>query len=328
MDFEDHMAQFERAIEVPGLPARDKLAELKHWFAGLAKVQTAKFHRMMDHEAALKGALKLLHEEYGQRASSAEDMLADAMSKGAIGRKDAEGINVFVGQIEEVYALAAETDRDHDFHRTSLYRAILSDCLPHLKQPWAAHVEKKELRKPSFEDFLKFLATQRKIATRLSELDRDSPRPLRKEAKAEPTQAEEPEEGWETVSRSTPRAPKGAPRETQGRGRAPTAKPPPKREGEGADKPRRQGAPPPCPQCKAAHPLDHCPQFGQLTPKERAAFVKERKRCAHCLKGSHEAGGCFAKTKCYTCLGDHHFLLHEEGAPKASGAPQPRPASA
>ena len=70
-----------------------------------------------------------------------------------------------------MYFLAVETDRDSDFNRTSLFKRILSNNLPHLKFGWASHIEKKELRKPTFEDFLVFLSLQRKIAMRCAELD-------------------------------------------------------------------------------------------------------------------------------------------------------------
>ena len=327
VDFEDHMAQFEQAIDIPGLPARDKLSELKHWFAGLARVQTAKFHRMADHEAGLRKAVALLKEEYGQRDTSAEDMLADAMSKGVIAQKDAEGINVFVGKIEEVYALAAETDRDQDFHRTSLYRAILSECLPHLKQSWATHVEKKDLKKPKFEDFLKFLAVQRKIATRLSELNKESPKPAGKGPKEEPPKGEL-EEGWQTVTRPARKAQGAQTREMPKRAQTQSPRAPERGEGDKGPNTTGPSQPPPCPKCKGGHPLEFCAQFGQMAPKDRAAFVKERRKCVFCLKGGHTAGGCFSKVKCYSCLGDHHYLLHEGGAPKGDGAGQARPASA
>ena len=328
LDFEDHLAQFERATDIPGLAARDKLAELKHWFAGLARVQTAKFHRMMDPEAGLRGALEFLREEYSQRASSAEDMLADAMSKGVIGVKDAEGINIFVAQVEEVYALASETDRDQDFHRTSLYRAILSECLPHLKQAWATHIEKKELSRPSFEDFLKFLSMQRKIARRFSELNADIRKPTGKGAKVGATSVEESDEGHHEKPPAPWRAPRSPASEGSGHQRARGPRQFPWKEEEGGPKPKRQGGPQPCPKCKASHPLERCPQFSQMTPKDRVAFVKERRKCVYCLKGNHAAENCFERARCYTCQGDHHFLLHEGGAPTTDGAMQPHMTSA
>ena len=45
IDFGDYLNQFKRAINLPGLPADVKLAEMKEWFGGLARVQIGRYLR-------------------------------------------------------------------------------------------------------------------------------------------------------------------------------------------------------------------------------------------------------------------------------------------
>ena len=322
VDFDDHLSRFQKAVNLPGLPAAWKLAEMKEWFSGLAKVHISRYLRRDDAEAAFKEAIERLKQEFGQRNTNAEDMLADAMSRGILARKDAEGINVFISKLEEVYFLAVETDRDGDFHRTSLFKMILTNNLPHLKFSWATHVEKKELRRPTFEDFLIFLSLQRKIATRASELDESiggAAKPSAKvgalvvESNTSATRSEGPKT-YAAAAASPPRARPKAPMEPKSGTLAA-----PGREGEeGVRKGRRQNGPPPCPLCQQNHPLDYCGQFAEMKADERLSYAREKGRCEFCLRGGHAKEKCYTRAKCYECFGDHHLMLH--GAMQASAS--------
>ena len=250
VDFHDHMLRFRKAVDLPGLPAAWKLAEMREWFAGVARIHISRYLRRDDAEEAFQEAVERLESEFGHMNTNAEDMLADAMSEGMLDCKDAKGINMFVCKLEEVYCLAVETDRDIDFNRTSLFKRILSYNLPHLKFGWASHIEKKELRKPTFEDFLVFLSLQRKIAMRCAELD---------EVIASPV------EGGAMMAWTAPCANQGEITKSYA---AAVAAPPQMRQWslarpaveslatsetereERVEMERRQGGPPPCPLCK------------------------------------------------------------------------------
>ena len=143
IDFDDHMTRFMKAVNIPGLPAEWKLAEMPEWFSGIARIHVARYMRREDSEVAFKEAVARLKEEYGQMTDCAEDMLADTLSKGKIDKDCAESMNMFVAQIISAFTLAQETGRDEDFHRKPLYKKILSRNLPHLKHEWAARVVKK-----------------------------------------------------------------------------------------------------------------------------------------------------------------------------------------
>ena len=320
VDFDDHLNRFRKAVDLPGLPAKWKVAELKEWFAGLARVHISRFLRRDDAEKAFDEAIERLEAEFGHRSMNAEDMLADAMSKGMLNKKDAEGINVFISKLEAAYFLAVETDRDGDFHRTSLFKFILTNSLPHLKYNWATYIEKKELKRPTFEDFLKFLSLHRKIATRCSELEDPVVVQARTGARVGATFMEEARseapKTYAAAAASPPRA-----------GQRPPVKAPMERvvgaekeEEEGVKKGRRTGGPPPCPMCQENHPLDFCKKFTGLSAEERIAFAREKKRCEFCLRGGHAKEKCYTRAKCYECFGNHHFLLH--GGEGSSEAPR------
>ena len=79
IDFEDHLAQFRKAINLPGMPASYKVAELKEWFDGLARVHISRYLRRDDHEKALEEAIEKLKSEHGSKASTAEEMLEELL---------------------------------------------------------------------------------------------------------------------------------------------------------------------------------------------------------------------------------------------------------
>ena len=146
-----------------------------------------------------------------------------------------------------------ETDRDIDFNQTSLFKLILSNNLPHLKFGWASHIEKKELRKPTFEDFLVFLSLQRKIAMRCAELEDAVTIPAESSARAEQVlKTEDPSaspKSYAAAAASPSRMQQQWPiKPVMGLVVAPEEK-----GGERVERERRQGGPPPGPLGKQNH---------------------------------------------------------------------------
>ena len=185
IDFEDHMWQFNKAMNLPGLPASQKLAELPQWFGGLARVQISKFMRREDHEEALEDAVAKLTKEHGNKADSAEEMLEELLKGKALKQNDAVGMDLAVSKLESVYVLAVETDRDGDFNRKSLYKTVVTTLFPHLKVKWGAwltkaHEQGKTVTK--FEDLLNFLTAQKRRAYEVQKLEGPEAKPPEVEA--------------------------------------------------------------------------------------------------------------------------------------------------
>ena len=164
IDFEDHVRQFRKAVDVPGLPASYKLAELTEWFDGLARMQIRRFLRRDDHQVALEEALEKLQLEHGARMTSAEEMLEDLLTGGKLEYSDAIGLSQLVSGIEEKFALAEETGRDAEFGRAHVWKLILDKKVPHLRAKWAVELGKAKKRKERevrFETFIEFLNDQK-----------------------------------------------------------------------------------------------------------------------------------------------------------------------
>ena len=51
-----------------------------------------------------------------------------------------------ISQLEAAFFLAVKTERDADFKRKLLLRALLSNMFPHLKNKWAAEVAKAQTK--------------------------------------------------------------------------------------------------------------------------------------------------------------------------------------
>ena len=312
IDFQDHMCRFERAVDLPGLPATWKLAEMNEWFSGLAKVQVSKFMRRVDAEKAFEEAVEKLKQEYGELATTGEEMLEALLEGPKLGAMDAKAINLFVSRLEEIFSLAVETNRNGDFDREPLYKRILTAKLPFLKKEWARHVEENEMRRPKFLDFLEFLSLERKIVKRWVALeDTDKPEktvgvtalekmadwPLSTTVEM-PSQTEYQEDnngckGMEMRRDMVGVQEQGAAVGAQG----------------GSGFGMKGRGPPPCGLCNDWHPLDSCQRFQAMKVDERWSFIKATNRCPLCLKKGHGLDNCYSGARCF-CSEQHHVWLH------------------
>ena len=110
IDFEDQLAQFNRAIDLPGLPASYKVAELPHWFGGLARVHISKYLQRDDHEQALEEAIEKLRYEHGNKATMAEEMVEEMLKGKEIESNNAVGMNMAIRKLKEAFLLAVKTE--------------------------------------------------------------------------------------------------------------------------------------------------------------------------------------------------------------------------
>ena len=305
IDFEDHLSQFKKAINLPGVPASFKLAETKEWFDGLARVQISRYLRRDDHEEALKEAMEKLKSEHGSKAASAEEMLEELLKGGPIDQKDAIGLNKLISGTEGVYFLAEETDRASDFNRKSLFKTVLDKKIPHLKGKWANEIAKAQLKGKdmnTFEEFLKFLTMQKRVAAELQELEGE-----KKEKKEEETE-------FTTVSRKREQydSYKGAVTGNNNYNNNNNNNTNRGRQNIGGNGIGRNGITPRCSECKGNHWLEDCREFRKLTPDERYIHCFERMICTKCLRGVHKPEECRFVAICTVCGKDHNSWIHGE----------------
>ena len=309
VDFDHHMKTFKKAIDIPGLEAEWKLAELSHWFAGVAHIHVSKFLRREDAEVALQEAMDCLSEEYAENAVSAVEMLAGSLAMGKVLPTNKDAVDKFVSSVMDTFVLAQETARDSDFQQPYVIAKILAENVPHLKSPWADYLTKKKIKRARFEDFVIFLEYHRQKAGNYARYD------VKPEAAAtskvgvavveEELDSLEEAVSFAAAAAKVPQPAQGA-KPTPRAGATPS-KPGGKKEEGG----KRTKNPPPCVICKEVHSLDNCPKFVALKPDEKASFVIEKKRCRNCLRSGHELDKCWTKQGCSKCQKDHHSLLHD-----------------
>ena len=320
IDFDDHMTRFMKAVNIPGLSAEWKLAEIPEWFGGIARIHVDRYMRREDTENAFKEAVNRLKEEYGQKTDSAEDMLADAMAAGRINKDCADSMNMFVAQVISAFTLAQETGRDEDFHRKPLYKKILSRNLPHLTNVWAAKIIKKGWKKPTFNHFALFLEKQRQIVACAADMDenetqrrktepRNNTYPQKDRARRTYAQAiEGPSTSWGYTGRGgNTQGPRQNWREDSDRRRENNDRTRNYRERNNQQENRPKY---PCPLCRMDHPLDYCSRYIQLADDEKVSYIIESQRCQNCLKRGHKLEECYDRRRCTACGENHHPTLH------------------
>ena len=321
VDFEDHFISFKRSVDLPGLPATWKLAEIPHWFGGVAKVNISHFLRREDAEKAFGEALERLKKEYGRKVATADEMMSDILQGGKIDVKDATGTILFISRVEEVYNLALETKREDDFNRRSLYNRIMMAKLPHLRLKWATCTSKRD-DAITFPEFLEFLVGQKRISSDFDDMtetletsERKTPTTMEQktpmtESKSFATVVKDAArgnvdaEGFETVQRRGGGGGAKWPRSGNfDSSRAPNTAGRP----EGDQRRTRKLE---CFCCKQEHQMQYCPNFIGSTPTERLAIVKEKSLCLQCMAPTHQLKDCQSRVRCYCGEAGHHPTLH------------------
>jgi hypothetical protein len=66
-----------------------------------------------------------------------------------------------------------------------------------------------------------------------------------------------------------------------------------------------------CTFCKnSEHHIGQCGNFLELNAPDRNTQAKRLNLCTNCLGDNHKVANCFSNSKCRTCKGKHHTLLH------------------
>ena len=277
----------------------------------------------MDYEQALKEAIEKLIEEHRVEDAKPEDLMSEVLKEKPVDSKDAKRMKEIVGQLEEIYFLAVETERDSDFNKPSVMNVVLTRLFPQWKMRWSNEQSKaknkgKKLNK--FEDLLRFLSVQKDAAVAFERMDSTSAekpddKTVEKKQMTKEVPKEKPDdEGFIKVERKKP-ATAGASTPGSAAPRAPTAS--------GASTPRVAPIPPAhdCNMCRGKHWLERCPDFKKKSIGERWEFCERRRLCKRCLRWSHPTAACRFEGKCIVCDEVHHTMLH--GAKEETESKEP-----
>lgn len=69
--------------------------------------------------------------------------------------------------------------------------------------------------------------------------------------------------------------------------------------------------------CQDNHRIANCKKFARLDIDKRRNFVQTNGLCYNCLGGGHSVYSCYQSTRCHTCKGKHHTLLHFRNVSKS-----------
>ena len=86
-------------------------------------------------------------------------------------------------------------------------------------------------------------------------------------------------------------------------------------------------------ECKFCRSLKHvlwkCPEFSEISVKERLRFMHQRHLCYNCGKAGHISKYCYSEAACTKngCKQKHHLLLHQERRDVSPSKDKPCPSS-
>ena len=276
MDFDKHVKDFEDIAEIPGVTKKQMLNEFQHWFEGAA-FKLVEAETLKRTATAVDDALATLKEKFGKRQETALELLDEALQGKAINAKDHHGLLDFYAKLKSIYSLACETNRAGDFENKLVVKTVIEKKLPHLKDKWARKVAKEKIYNESemnFSQFLQYVNEEHVFSEMISRY-------------CDGTNQGKPVANAKVSATSAAAAAK-----------------------KGSTPATTKTTPGHCPRCDAAHKLDECAIFKELTATDRRKFTKNQNLCFKCLQPGHMARECTSTISCDKCDITHHPLTH------------------
>ena len=173
---------------------------------------------------------------------------------------------------------------------TSLSVARLTKAL---REQWELHTDSSR-KVPHMNDFIEFIRRRADVLALDSALDEEQGRHPKPVIKTEP----KPHRNQYHKQKATVNAS--------------TAPPPP-------SQPQPSPSPPTiyqgfrfnCILCNEKHPTFLCPKFGTMTVSQRAEHLQAHHLCFNCLAPRHKTTECRSLSRCRTCQGKHHTMVHQ-----------------
>ena len=175
VDFESVLLRFETITANSGIPARELIFELKHYFSGEAAKICELYEGRGNAEENLKDAINHLKLEFGYEARSIHNMINNIVCNGSVDRSKPTEFKALRIGLTTIYRKAKNAKRDSIFNNADTINRILVEKIPFCLNKWAIERSKKLTNmtpdsfepEPQFTDFLKFLAYENKVSEEL-----------------------------------------------------------------------------------------------------------------------------------------------------------------
>ena len=176
VDFESVLLRFQTITDNSGIPARELIFELKHYFSGEAAKICELYEGRGNAEDNLRDAIEHLKLEFGYEARSIHNMINNIVCNGAIDRNKPSEFKALRIALTTIYRKAKNAKRDSIFNNADTINRILVEKIPFCLNRWAIERSKKLTSmtpdsfepEPQFTDFLKFLSYENKVREELS----------------------------------------------------------------------------------------------------------------------------------------------------------------
>ena len=246
---------------------------------------------MLPPASALQEALRLLFKAFGSPAVAIKAHLR-SVCEGPPIHTDEKGLQDFYADLVNCKMVVESSDAGHLLDATSTAEGIFSRFPRNQQEEFAKLALRRgyDMEVVPFDLFIEFIEQLQRLATsRLGRLIKN-----RKETSSRNS-------GW---SKFKP-ARAHAVHNVEGKGNVNSK---PSRELETS---KDSGNSSKCPSCGAPdHHIWRCQKFAKVSLKDRKALVRQKHLCFNCLGSGHGVKNCPSKSRCRTCAGTHHSLLH------------------
>ena len=276
----NHMRRFEEAVNNPDMNSRLKLIELGHWFSGDANIIIESCAAWDDDDTAYASALSELETLFNQIDDTISPSLAQAAQGGQIKEHDHKAHLHLYSTLHQIRATASALDKMQDLDRQDLINNIVKNRLDHMRSDinkQGAFLRRFQQRDYGFMDLLTGVQDHLGILQRTRPSTSQSARVGATDASSRPNQKNQRPNETEKQTQSLD-----------------------------TDK---------CGICQNNHSTQSCTQLTSLAVNDRAAKLKDKGLCFHCLSHGHLARSCPDIQICTICNGRHNTILHGRERP-------------
>ena len=279
---------FEGLVGQKNIRDSDKLAFLERYVTGeAAECIEGMFYRTDD--KAYKDAMTLLNERFGHPSVVLNAFKSKLSAWPKIGAREYTALRKLSDFLTAIDYAMPHVPGLQNLNDEEENKKLLRKLPDWIITKWGnvvADQDKKRLSYPSFHQFVDFLATQARIATR-------------------PVCSLQALYGGEGSTSKRNVRPNQS-HQVRATNVFATSSEQPSTDGDTAKSKN-------CVFCKASdHYLPSCMQFMKRSLEERKNFVKEAKRCYKCLRLGHTSKACKSPHSCRKCKGKHPLCLHDD----------------
>ena len=329
MAFRATLQRFQAAVNIPGLSSKVKIAELSHWFGGVAAELIASYAAFDDADIAFQGVISELGFIYGGNTESMAPIINELKAGKTVPKNDHKAHIMFYSELVRVESHARAMRQIHQLNNFDTLAEIVESRLKHAANKWWQEdlkCQQDGSPRQNFDSLKKivqdsiFILGSRKALTVPPMVTKSNATESSTPTTSQPQPQHQQNQQQQQLSRRQLKLQRQQQRQAQAEMNLQHQHLPGQKAGESqpplksylaafTDSPPKQQEK--CICCGGPHKTDSCQKLWAMDMDARLKWARDNEICLKCLTPGHVGRDCPNPATCSVCSRPgHHGLFH------------------